>query len=356
MLLWRRGYGPCTAASGADGLMTTYPRHIQQRVTGRFTAWLDPQNVSRSAHLSVADSIRLAWSAAQRFSFHRGTTRAAALALYVMLSMAPMLVLLVAVASYFFSFDTVRDTLLSDMHLLMGQTGAAAIQTALAARKTQHGGIVQGVIYGAVVLISASTAFAELKDSLDELWDVPRSQRSGVAGLVRERLLALAVLLLLALLLVASLMLNAGMAALGTIWGEFWSESIWARIAGSLAQAFSVLVVAGFFAAVLKLLPGTRITWRDVVLGALVTALLFDVGRHLIGLYLGHRAMASVYGAAGSLVALIIWFYYSAAIFFYGALLTHEYATRVGSRAQAQANAPLKPPEGNAGPTGETRR
>jgi membrane protein len=214
---------------------------------------------------------------------------------------------------------------------LMGGQGADAIKTILAgARHENHG--LAGAVSLVLVLVSATSAFAELKDSLDELWEVPPSARSGLWGVVRERFLSFGLILVLALMLLASLAVSTALAALGNLWGG-GADSPFRIISLIVSNTVSFLVVTALFAVIFKYLPATKITWKDVFLGALITAILFTVGKSLIGFYVAHANISSSYGAAGSVVILITWIYYSAHIFFYGSLVTYEYAHRLGSRS-----------------------
>lgn len=158
-------------------------------------------------------------------------------------------------------------------------------------------------------------------------------------GVLRSRLLSFSLILVLAFLLLVSLIVNAALAVVERFWGAMWMGTVFAVVANALSMVFSFAVVALLFGTIFKMLPETRVAWRDVGLGAVVTALLFTLGKHLIGLYLGNSAVASSYGAAGSVVALMLWVYYSAQIFFFGALVTRQYALRFGSR-QADSAGP----------------
>lgn len=282
---------------------------------------------------------RIVLAAIEGWIKHRAASRAAALAFYALLSLAPTLVLMVAIAGSFVSAQSVRGDLLNQIRGLVGEQGAMAVQAILVNAHDEHRGALAGLISGVVILVSATSAFAELKSSLDELWEVPRHVSSGIWGLLRERLLSLSIVLVLALLLLISLTVNAGLGSLARIWGEYWAQSAFALVAGVVSDVFSFLIVTALFGAIYKLLPDTRIAWRDVNLGALVTAMLFTLGKAGIGFYLGHGAIGSAYGGAGSLVVLLAWTYYSSAIFFFGALLTNEFAFVLGSRAGERRDA-----------------
>jgi len=279
---------------------------------------------------------RLLMASAKQWSDRRASTMGAALALYMIFSLAPILVLLIAVAGAFFGEDAVRSELVGQLEGVMGERGAEVVQMVLASAHESGSGFTATAISLAVLIFSATTAFAELKESLDALWDVRGSKVSGVKGLVRSRLLSFGLVLVLALFMLASLAVNAALAAAHALYGDLWDYSAFALTARVVSWVFSFSVVTALFAVVFKLLPSTPIPWRDVIPGAVVTAALFHLGNWGIGFYLGHGAVASAYGAAGSVVALLLWVYYSAQIFFFGAVFTRQYAIHLGSKSSAE--------------------
>jgi membrane protein len=294
--------------------------------------------------------VQLLIASVRTWSDHRASSKGAALAFYMIFSLAPMLVLVIAVAGFFFGQEAVRTELLDQLGDLTGQQGAEAIQTVLASVQQSDGGLIAALVSVGILLVGSTTAFAELKNSLDEIWDVPRTDTEGLWSLVLGRLLSFGLVMVLALFLLMSLAVNALLAVLQGYWGRLWSESAYATAASLVSSAFSVLVVVALFAVVLRLLPAVRLKWRDVIPGAVLTTALFLIGKSLIGLYLGQGAVASAYGAAGSVVALFLWIYYSSLIFFFGAAFTREYAERHGSQ-QGVLPIPVSP-----APTGVMRR
>ena len=299
-----------------------------------------PPARSKAAYLKTVGAVALV--AARAWSARRAASKGAALALYTLFSLAPLLVLVVALAGIFFGEETVRQLLVAQMKSLMGGQGADAIQSILQGSQHKTAGLVAGLVSGALVLVSATTAFAELKDSLDELWEVPKSASSGIWGLLRERFLSFGLILVLALMLLASLAVSTALAAVSRLWSGAGAASVLEIITRGVTGAVSFAIVAGLFAVIFKYLPATKIAWKDVAIGALLTALLFSVGKALITLYVARSNISSSYGAAGSVVVLITWIYYSAQIFFYGSLFTYEYAFQLGSRADGpQAGKPL---------------
>lgn len=212
---------------------------------------------------------------------------------------------------------------------LVGPNGAQTIQALLAASRDANAGIVASVIAILLLVIGATSVFSELKSSLDEIWGRGQTSQSPVGGLIKTRLLSFLLILILALLLVASLMANAVFSVL-----ENYAVGIWSRFAelfSLLSSLFSYGVIACLFAVIYKMLPAMPPSWGDVWIGAAFTALFFSLGKYAIGLYLSKSAIASSFGAAGSLIALLLWIYYSAQIFFLGAEFTRQYALWLGS-------------------------
>lgn len=272
----------------------------------------------------------LLMDSAKQWSSHRASSKGAALALYMVFSLAPMLLLVIAVAGAFFGEEAVRSELFTQLRDLIGERGAEVIQTVLASAHESGGGWIAALISIFVLIFSATTAFAELKASLDELWEVSGNQKGGLHGMVRSRVLSFGLVLVLAVFLLISLTVNAGLAAARGYYGDLWTASSFALVAEWISNLFSFSVVAALFAVIFKLLPSARISWPDVIPGAIVTAGLFLLGKWGIGLYLSRGAAVSAYGAAGSLIALLMWIYYSAQIFFFGAVFTRQFALRFG--------------------------
>jgi membrane protein len=320
---------------------------------------LAPQEVKAKQQQEQGEQLRheskpkalfhIAISAAKEWSAHRAASKGAALALYTLFSLAPMLLLVVTIAGFFFGEDTVRTNLVEQLSGLMGQQGADAVKTILGGTKQESGGLIAGIVSIVLVLISATSAFSELKDSLDELWEVPPSKESGIWSFIRERVLSFGLILVLVLMLLTTLAVSTALAAMEGIWGGSDSGAVLKGIAMVVTHLVSFGVVTALFATIFKYLPATKIAWKDVIVGAVITAILFIVGKLLIGLYVANADISSSYGAAGSVVVLITWIYYSAQIFFYGSLFTHEYAMKIGSRSQAPDAAAAAAPGSPAG-------
>jgi len=272
----------------------------------------------------------IAIAAAKSWSVHRAASKGAALALYTLFSLAPMLVLVVAVAGLFIGADEVRALVQQQMSGMLGAQGADAVKSMLAGAQFESDSITAALISIALVLIGATTAFSELKDSLDELWEIPENKEGGIWRMVRQRFLSFGLVLVLALMLLTSLAVSTALSALGNIWIGGVENASYVLFAKLVSSTVSFMIVAALFAAIYKYLPAAAIAWRDVIIGAFITAILFIIGKFLIGLYLESNDFSSAYGAAGSLVLMVSWIYYSAQIFFYGALFTHEHAVRRG--------------------------
>jgi len=278
---------------------------------------------------------------------HRASSKGAALAFYTLFSLAPILVLVIAIAGFFYGTDAAQGQLLDELRGLVGKQGAETIQAILAGARNKESGKLATIIATVLLLIGATSAFAELKDSLDEIWDVPPPKDATWWDTVRTRLLSFGLILTLGLLLMFTLVVSAALTVLEKYLGGMWHSAT--IILGWVAWAVSFLVIAVMFGAIYKLLPRVKLSWHDVTIGALGTAILFTVGKFAIGLYIGNSGTASSFGAAGSLIALLLWVYYSAQIFFLGAEFARQYALQMGSLKDKHVpGAP--PPEARSSP------
>jgi membrane protein len=257
----------------------------------------------------------------------------AALAFYTLFSLAPLLVLVIAIAGLAIGHDQAQQLLLSEVSGLLGETGARGVKSLLDATATQKDGLIATAVSLATLAVGATTVFGELRLDLDRIWHCKPKQGGGLWGMVRARFLSFGLIVAIGFLLLVSLVVSAALSYLGGFLGGT------VAVMRTIEFAASIAVTTGLFALVFKLLPSVRIEWDDVWWGSLVTAVLFWVGKFLIGLYLGRSAVASSYGAAGTLVVVVMWVYYSAQIFFFGAEFTREYARSSGShRVQDAAN------------------
>jgi membrane protein len=268
----------------------------------------------------------------------------AALAYYTVFSLAPLLLIAIAVAGFFFGQDAARDQIAQEIQGLVGEQGGQVVRTMLEHADKPGQGIVASVLGVVMLLVGAAGLFGELQDALNTIWGVQPKPGRGVWGFVKDRFLSFTMVLVMAFLLLVSLILSAALSALTHLFSRW--EVLYAGFC--LNEVVSLVVITLLFAVIFRMLPDAKIAWRDVWLGAGVTAVLFEVGKFLIGLYLGRSGIASAYGAAGSLAVLLIWLYYSAQIFLFGAELTKVYANRYGSRIVPADNAVPVSPEARA--------
>jgi membrane protein len=259
----------------------------------------------------------------------------AALAYYTTFSIAPLLLIVIAVAGLAFGQEAARGEIVAQLRGMMGDDGAMAVQSLLKNANHPAAGIIGAAIGLATLILGATSVFGELQSALDRIWRVPAPETSGLWKMLRARFLSFGLVLGLGFILLVSLVLSAALAAFGRWWGGMFAS--WGILLQVLNFAVSFAIVTGLFAMTYKIMPRARIAWADVWVGAALTALLFSVGKVLIGLYLGSSGVASGFGVAGSLVVLLVWVYYSAQIFLLGAELTWVYAHRYGSR-RTEAN------------------
>ena len=253
----------------------------------------------------------------------------ASLAFYTALSIAPLLVILLGVAAFFFGDDAAGGHIVHELRSLVGDEGAKAIEQMIASANKPTTGTIATVLSVATLLFGASGVFGQLQSALNTIWEVKPKPGRGVWGFLRDRFLSFAMVMGIAFLLIVSLVVTAALAAVSNLWSGLAESAAW------LAQGLNLCVSLGLltmlFAMTFKLLPDVKMAWSDVWLGGFITAALFVIGKFAIGLYLGHSSMASSYGVAGSFVVLLVWVYYSAQILFFGAELTQVYANKFGS-------------------------
>jgi membrane protein len=258
---------------------------------------------------------------------HQASRTGAALAFYTVFSLAPVLILSITIAGFFFGDEAARGEIVEQIRGLIGTAGALAVQTVLEHAAQPGAGLLATVISVGTLIIGANTALAELKSGLDQIWDVPPERRQGFWYFVRTRVTSVGMILALGFLLLVSLVISAALTALERLWGGRWS----ADIASWLNFGFSFALVVVLFATIYKILPSVKIAWWDAFVGAIVTAVLFTAGKFAIGAYIGNSNLASTYGAAGSVILVLVWVYYSAQIFLFGAEFTRSYAHQLGS-------------------------
>jgi membrane protein len=254
----------------------------------------------------------------------------AALAYYTALSITPLLVIAIFIAGIVFGQEAAQGYLLDQIRGLVGVQGGRAIETMIAHSNRPRTGSLAAVLGVITLLAGAVGVVGQLQDALDTIWEVAPKPGRGVVGFLKDRFLSLAMVLGFGFLLLVSLILSTVLTALGTYFvGLMPAAAPAMEVADFL---ISLAVTALLFAMIFKLVPDAEIAWGDVWIGAALTALLFTLGKFLLGLYIGRSGITSTYGAAGSLVALLVWVYYSAQIVFFGAEFTKAYANRFGSR------------------------
>lgn len=267
----------------------------------------------------------------------------AALAFYTALSLAPMLLVVIGIAGLAYGEEAVRGEIAQQLSNLIGAQEAETVQAMIAKSAAPGGGIAATIVGLVTLLVGATGVFASLQDALDTVWNVkPDQTASGMWATVKDRLLSFSMICGLAFLLLVSLVFSAILSSLGHVF-ESWLpySSVWLRLGNCL---LSLLLTGAMFAMIFKVLPHTRPAWSDVWIGAALTAVLFNVGKYLIGLYLGQVSVGSTFGAAGSFVVLLMWIYYSTQIVLIGAEFTQVYAMRHGSGRDALAGQPPADP------------
>jgi len=262
----------------------------------------------------------------------------AAIAYYTVFSIAPVLIIAIAIAGMIFGKDAAQGEIVWQIRSIVGEEGAIAVQSLLRSVSLSSDGAIATTLSVITLVIGSTAVFAELQNALDRIWRTPAAVRvNGVWALIRTRLLSFGLILGLGFMLMVSLVVSAGLAALGKWWGG-WIEG-WEIFMQVLNLLISFAVFTGLFSAIYKFMPRANLSWHDVRIGAVATTILFLIGKSLIGLYLGRTGMSSGFGAAGSFALLLAWIYYSAQIFLLGAEFTWIYANNFGSRTHAVTSA-----------------
>jgi len=255
----------------------------------------------------------------------------AALAFYTIFSIAPLLIITMATAGFFFGSEAAQGQIYAQARSLLGNDGASALQGLVRSASQPTDGFVATLVGLIFMLIGATAVFAELQGAMDRIWQTSvGKEQTGLWYLIRRRIVTFGMLLAIAFLLLVSLAVSAFISALQSLWRAPADELIVAWQAVNFVVSF--VMVAGLFALMFKMLPRVSVAWGDVLIGSIFTALLFNVGKFLIGVYLGKTGVVSGFGAAGSVIAMLLWVYYSAQIFLLGAEFTWLYAKRYGSR------------------------
>lgn len=285
------------------------------------------RRIGQAAKVALVDWIN---DAATRF--------AAALAFYTIFSLAPLLVIAVVVAGAVFGIEAARTAMLDEVRAMVGGAGAQLARQALEQAQASGRSITAAIVGVAALLFGATAVFAQLQDALNAVWEIkPEPKGLGVRLYLRKRVLSFGMVLAIGFLLLVSLAVSA---VLNAVTGRVATsvphmDLLWRLL--SFLVSFSIITV--LFGAIYKVLPDARVAWRDVWIGSITTALLFTLGKFLIGLYLGRSALGDVYGAAGSLAIILVWVYYSGMIFLYGAEFTQAYLRLSGRRIVPEEHA-----------------
>ena len=270
------------------------------------------------------------------WSQHKDARLGAALAYYSVFSLGPLIVIAISIAGLVFGPEAVQGEVAGAIRGLLGDTGAQAVEAMLKGADRPREGMVATILGLGTLLFAAIGVVVQLKDAFNTVWEVDSPPGKGVWRFARTYVLSLAGVLAVGFLLLISLLLTAALSAVGKYIAPYLPEGA-LQIAGSAA---SFAVISVLFAMMFKWLPDTRIEWRDVWLGAILTAVLFELGKLVIGFYIGKQGLESTYGAAASIVVVLIWIYYSAQLVLMGAEFTRVYAQHYGSRRNRSSSDP----------------
>lgn len=285
--------------------------------------------------------LRAAWTivktTAKDWSDDDASSLAAALAYYALLSLAPLLVISIGVAGWFLGPEAAKGRVAGELGGIVGGQAAEGIQSVVASANAPARGVISTVVGIVTLFVGASGVFGQLQSSLNAIWEVKPKPNRGLFGQLKDRFFSFTMVLGVAFLLLVSLVLSSLLSSVGTVLADTLPGGavLWQVVNFALSFA----LISGLFALIFKVIPDAKVEWRDVWLGAVVTALLFTIGKQLLGLYLGKAAVGSSYGAAGSIVALVVWVYYAAQILFVGAEFTQVQARQRGAAIEPSENA-----------------
>jgi membrane protein len=274
--------------------------------------------------MHITAAIPLLKETYKRWRDHQAPRLGASVAFYTLLSLAPLLVLTAAVIALVFSKEAAHRDLVDQARQMMGARGADIVNSLLANAQQPSSGIFASIVAFLILLFGASGVFIELRSALNTIWEVKPQAGAGWKSMLKERLFSFGMVLSIGFLLLVSLLLSAALAFVGKFFGQLIPIPPAVLEAANFVLSFAV--ITALFALMFKFVPSVHISWKNVQIGALGTALLFTIGKLLLGLYLGKASVGSAYGAAGSLVAVIVWVYYSAQIFFFGAEFTRVFS------------------------------
>ncbi len=286
--------------------------------------------------VTARDIWALGKNAADKWNEHHAPRLSAALAYYALLSLAPVVVLIVLICGLVFARNSAEQHLLDQVRDLAGNEWVAILKTLIENVQQSKNGLLASIIAIVALLFGSSSVFVELQDSLNTIWEAPVT-RACVKNVVRQRIASFATVLAFGVLVLLSTVLDVAFQLIEQRFGSFIPVST-ALVGEMVNLAVSFVAIAALFALIFKFVPDVPIGWRDVGIGAVVTAVLFEVGRTLLALYFTKATVGSAFGVAGSLVAFVAWIYYCAQIFFFGAILTRAYAAKFGSQFTVQAD------------------
>jgi membrane protein len=302
---------------------------------------VSPPDAPATEPLRVQGWLRLFRDAFRGWSEDKALRLAAAIAYYSVFSIAPLLVITIAIAGLVLGDEAATGKLFDTMKGYIGGQAAAGVQAMVESASRPRSGIIATVVGGATLLLGASGVLGQLKDALNTIWEVEVKKGVGVAFMIRSKFLNFGMVLVIGLLLLVSLLLSSFLTSLNQSFEQILSLPAW--VWTTVASVVSLGVITTLFAMLFKVLPDACIRWRDVWIGALITAVLFEVGKFALGWYLGRESMTNAYGSAGSVVLLILWVYYASCILLFGAEFTQVYAAATGHVIKPSAHARVAP-------------
>ncbi|MDQ2644269.1 MAG: YihY/virulence factor BrkB family protein [Myxococcota bacterium] len=293
--------------------------------------------MAASSHPRLREAWTVAKETISEWSDDNASRLAAGLSCYTLLSIAPLLVLSVAIAGLAVGEEAARGQIVNQIGAIVGNEAGGAIQSIAANAKEPSAGILSTILGLAVLLFGASGVFFELQNALNAIWEVEPKPNQGVRGFIRHRFFSFAMVMALAFLLLVSLIVNAGLAATGKFFEDYLpgGEALWQVVNFTVALAVTALL----FALIFKIVPDVILRWKDALVGGLFTAVLFALGRFALAMYIGKSSTTSSFGVAGSLVALVLWVYYSSQILFLGAEFTQVYSRKYGGKVRPNEHA-----------------
>jgi membrane protein len=303
-------------------------------------SWLDPNDPGKPPK-SPTNALELAKNTWNSFNDDDCMTLGAAMAYYTVFSLAPLLLTIISLAGLVFGREAVQNQIAGQISGLIGSGAAEQVQSMLAHQSQNQSGGILGTVIGIITLIFGATgAFAALQDALNKAWHVqPDPKVGGVKAFLTKRMMSFGMILGVVFLLIASLAVTAAVSAATTWMGGYLPQSFSGGLAHALTFTVSLAVIAALFALILKVLPDGRVTWKDAWVGAVLTSILFTIGKTALGVYLGKAAPGSAYGAAGSLVVIVLWLYYASLIVLFGAEFTKVWAAAHKREIQPEAGA-----------------